>query len=451
MKWIFYKSIIPLIMMVFCATAFSKNIIYGLKTAEDFKSSSKGDFYIQAESFLSKSRADQYKNRISSETDYPVQITRRTKFNEIMIGPIASAAEVRKTAQAILESNQSSPHHKSHIQAKTSRVNPQSPAKPITLATNQISATPGGEIPVSTPEAEAPDDEFFTSASTATSSKMAVTEKNSSDISSDITPDNEFMTSESSPDDEFSSSMDTTSTSSTATDTKNPAAYQSSFIATVGGGQQSQHFNSSTTVNNNSGFPAPYDQDIYTTEEDHQPVFAAFFGLHGQRDKLWLPGYSSGLFYQHLFTSNIGGTITQYSDPAFSNYNYDWDVSSDLLLGLLKINVFKVSTVSPYVLGGLGIAFNRSSDYQETPFLGVDPRVTPNFASHTTGQLAYSAGGGIDFQFWPQLIFSAEYQYQNLGHISTGSGTYAWSGQSLSLDSYHVNTFLVNASFLFGK
>lgn len=467
MKWMFFRSIMALILIFYCADILAKKdqIIYGLENAEIFEGH--GPAYIQAQSFLSKEKAVHYESFLESKTNYPVKITHEVKFNVVTIGPIASAAEVRKTARKITKSDRVKFSHKNTaLNHKEMVVPSSSPAAqsvnnaPINLAVN----TTPTSLSVHSPEGETPDSEFQLTQNASdglaiekegpASPELEFTETpvaNTTTSKNGISSDTNFALHNgdlSSPDDEFSSSV--TESSSTSTDTH--SAYQSSFIATIGGGQQHQNFASSTTINNNSGFTPPYDQDIYSTQENHQPIADAFFGLHGQREKRWLSGYSAGLFYQHLFTSNIGDTITQYSDPEFVNYNYDWDVSSDVLLSMLKVNVFRVSKISPYVLGGLGIAFNRSSDYQEYPINGiVGSRITPNFASHTTSQFAYSAGGGIDFQFWPQLIFSAEYQYQDLGKIRTGSGVGLWSGQSLNLDSYHVNAFLLNASFLFGK
>ena len=225
------------------------------------------------------------------------------------------------------------------------------------------------------------------------------------------------------------------------------------WVVSVGGGQQNPTgFYSHQTVNNGSGFSAPNNVDVYTTKSSSQPLVALSVGRRWVRESTWLPAYSVGLTYQRSFSTNVGGTITQYSNPAYLNYNYDWDISSDVVLAMLKLNLVNFHAFSPFVTAGVGGAFNRSSHYGETALPGVSsPRVSAGFASKTTTQLAYVVGAGLDYQLSPQWIISAEYQYQNLGNIALGNGSGAWAGQSLHLGTYHSNAVLVNLSYLLEK
>jgi hypothetical protein len=54
----------------FSEQAFARTI-YGIENAKQFNGSPKGEFYIQAESFLSKSRANQYQLFLQSKMTYP--------------------------------------------------------------------------------------------------------------------------------------------------------------------------------------------------------------------------------------------------------------------------------------------------------------------------------------------------------------------------------------------
>jgi len=222
------------------------------------------------------------------------------------------------------------------------------------------------------------------------------------------------------------------------------------WIVSAGVGASYPSFGSSMTIGNNSGAPAPYNMDVYTTKSRTQPITALSVGYRWVRDQQWLPAFSLNASYQHLFSRNVGSQVIQYSDPEFTNYNYDWEVSSDILMALLKANIFEYHGVSPYVLGGVGAAFNRASNYSEGALSGVTARTNPAFGVNTMTNYAYRIGAGLEYQIDPQVLISMEYQFQSIGNITSDYGTQAWSGQYLNLGSYQSNAFLLTVTYLFG-
>lgn len=227
---------------------------------------------------------------------------------------------------------------------------------------------------------------------------------------------------------------------------------RANWFISIGAGVQFPEFNPSITVNNNSGFPHPYNEDIYSTIQNSKAVIGAEGGRRWERDSRWLNAYSLGLFYQYFFATNAGRTVMQYSLPEFTNYNVSWNLSSNLLLATAKLNLFEsVSKVSPFINGGMGVAFNHSSDYAEFALSGVTPRVSPGFANNTTSQFAYALGVGIDYQIRPPLVVSLGYNYQNLGKFSSGAGMGSWIGQSLHLGTYQSNNVFVAISYILEK
>ena len=163
------------------------------------------------------------------------------------------------------------------------------------------------------------------------------------------------------------------------------------FVAGGVGGQHPTFNHSTTSINNNSGFPFPYSQDIYSIQRDYQRLATLSAGRRWKRDTYWFPSYSVGVLYQHTFATNAGNTIMQYSTPAFTNYAYNLDVSSNIFLAILKLNIFQFDGTSPYLCGGVGGAFNRINDYKEAPMPGLSvSRVSPGFASESTSAFAYN-------------------------------------------------------------
>jgi opacity protein-like surface antigen len=219
----------------------------------------------------------------------------------------------------------------------------------------------------------------------------------------------------------------------------------------VGAGAQFPTSINNMAVNNGSDLPAPYNQDLYGINTDNEAVFALSAGRRWERDSFWIPAYSAGVSWQYYFNTQVGNTIMQYSDPEFLNYNYNWNFKSNLLLATAKLNLVQYGKLSPYINGGIGAAFNNASGYSETALNNVTPRVSPAFANNSSTQFAYQAGIGLDFRASPQAIFSLGYNYQNLGGLSSGAGTGAWSNQTLSSGSYSSNEVLVSVNYLFGK
>ncbi|ARM35193.1 hypothetical protein B0B39_17485 [Legionella longbeachae] len=226
---------------------------------------------------------------------------------------------------------------------------------------------------------------------------------------------------------------------------------QGNWFISLGAGVQFPELHSQIQVNNGSVFSAPYNYDQYSITSDKGAVIAATVGRRWQKDHIWFPSYSLGLFWQYFFKTQLNGQITQYSLPQFTNYNYHFDFTSNLLLISGKMNLFKHGMFSPYINGGIGSSFNKVSNYNETALEGVTPRVSPGFRTANTSEFAYNIGAGIDIHLLSRFIFSLGYIYQDLGPYPSGNGTGTWSNQSLNPGSYHSNEILASMSYLFDK
>jgi opacity protein-like surface antigen len=227
--------------------------------------------------------------------------------------------------------------------------------------------------------------------------------------------------------------------------------WQGHWFASVGVGGAFPQLKSSLSVNNGSGFPAPYNEDRYSTTNNSEVIIGASAGRRWHQEDVWLPAVSFGGSYQHFFTTAAGGTVMQNSLPDFTNYNYQWGVSSNVVLATATLNLFQYNKISPYVNVGLGAAFNHANGYSESALPGVTPRISPNFAENTSGNFAYNLGVGVDLQPMPQFMASLGYLYQDLGAVSSGVGTQTWSGQSLRLGSYASNTLFMHVTYLFNR
>ena len=218
--------------------------------------------------------------------------------------------------------------------------------------------------------------------------------------------------------------------------------------AQVGG--QKMGFASSTTVNNGSGLPSPYSQDLYTVNHPEMTGLLGFqLGHRWELSQAWLTAFSLGAKYQYFLPSHVNGQVIEYSLPQFTNYDYKWQAASNLILANAKVNFINYRGFSPYFNGGVGAVFNLNEAYSETALAGVTPRISPSYANNGGSQLAYILGAGLDYQLSPQFIVSAEYQYSNLGNLRSGSGIGAWTAENLNFGSNQSNAFVFGLTYLF--
>ncbi|WP_019215533.1 outer membrane protein [Legionella tunisiensis] len=162
-----------------------------------------------------------------------------------------------------------------------------------------------------------------------------------------------------------------------------------------------------------------------------------------------VPAVSVGIHYSHFFSRKIKGQIMQYSLPEFTNYNYQWNLSSDLILASSKINVLEIHHVMPFVQAGIGVSINHMSEYSESVLPNVTPRINPGFSNHNRTTFAYQLGAGLDWAVKPQWLLSVGYEYTDLGKFSSGPGLQEWSSATLSSRTLTSNAAIFGMTYLF--
>lgn len=221
------------------------------------------------------------------------------------------------------------------------------------------------------------------------------------------------------------------------------------YLAGQLGIQGLQVSHSSLHVHNDSGYPAPYDLDNYSTGTSTLgPLFALQVGRRWALFEHNLTAFSLGLNYQHLFPSIVGGQVMEFSLPQFTNYNYKWRTASNLILATSKVNLSAYHRIAPYINLGIGLLFNNG-DYSEGAFAGVTPRISPNYTSRSSGQFAYSLGIGVDYPCTENVILNIGYQYLNLGPHNSGNGRLTWATQYLRFGTAQSNAFVFGLTYLF--
>ncbi len=226
------------------------------------------------------------------------------------------------------------------------------------------------------------------------------------------------------------------------------ASSSSTWYASANAGGQVVH-SDQITVSNGSGFPAPYDQDLYLNRSPSSVV--AGIGAGYRFTDLGLPATSVGIEYTHLFNVQTGNQIMQYSLPQFINYTYRWNVASDVVLLSSKLNFIRWANLLPYVKGGIGMGFNQANSYLERALPGVTSRISPGFGNRTTTVFAYRLGVGLDWEVKSDLFISLGYEFTDLGKFRSASGINSWQGDVLSSEKYTSNSVVLGFTYLFNK
>lgn len=169
------------------------------------------------------------------------------------------------------------------------------------------------------------------------------------------------------------------------------------------------------------------DSSLYQYQDDAGSETVGLWGITIGGEWSGYPdlSFQLGLSYYQSGSFNPKGTVTQGVDPASSEtypYQYNIIARQYLLQGSLS-GSFIYDWVHPYMMLGLGAAFNSAYDYDavpNTPFPFAT--FTPQYASQTTTSFSYIAGFGFDFEIMKYARIGLGYRYVDFGEVDLGTG-----------------------------
>lgn len=378
------KTCLVALFIVGMPTSVCAQVIYGLKNTVHFNTSKQGPFFVQVESFRSKSLAQKLKVTLAKRIHYPVQVQLvRQKYYTVRIGPLLSIDAVHS------------------LNAGISSIPTQPPSKKQTANTISKAAHRGVKL-----------------------SNVKHADSQSVPLSSSST------------------------SGGSSVSLGHPHQW---YVGMNVGFMQTSYGKKVMTVPNGSGFPPPADVDEFSLSQNQPVMLDVQVGHRWYRDTKWLPSYALAVRYEHVFSENIHGTITQYSLPETRNYSYNWGVEADAVSVYSKIDLVRVGRFMPYFDVGIGASFNRALHFSEKTLPGVmSPRISPDFAQRTSSQFTYNVGAGLDYTLTRNFMLSVGYDYQSFGNISSGHGQGAdWYKTKLSLGKFNTNMGLVGITYLF--
>lgn len=147
-------------------------------------------------------------------------------------------------------------------------------------------------------------------------------------------------------------------------------------------------------------------------------LWGGFIGSEVKRSSSW--GLIVGLGYYQPTTLSTKGTLTQGADPESDNvYSYRYKTQSQQLVAEGKLYWIIKERIQPFLMVGVGTAFNKTSDYQTNVPSVLE--FTPAFSNHTQANFTYVVGSGIDISLTKSFRVGVGYRFTNLGAANTGS------------------------------
>lgn len=175
-------------------------------------------------------------------------------------------------------------------------------------------------------------------------------------------------------------------------------------------------------------------------------LWGGFIGSEVKHTSSW--GLIAGLGYYQPTSLSTKGTLTQGADPASDNaYSYRYQTQSQQLLAEGKLYWIAKEKIQPFLMLGIGAAFNKTSNYQTSvpPFL----EFTPSFSNHTQTNFSYALGPGIDVSMTKSFRVGVGYRFTDLGSANTSSGQLDTIPISNMLKHSHLYTNQILAQFTY--
>ncbi|MDR3491337.1 MAG: outer membrane beta-barrel protein [Gammaproteobacteria bacterium] len=183
-----------------------------------------------------------------------------------------------------------------------------------------------------------------------------------------------------------------------------------------------------------------------TNHYDTEGVIALFAGAESAFCHNWAVQYGLSYFQSSSFGAN--GNVYQFSDPAFNNLTYQYQIQSRRLYFESKLSPAIQKIWHPYVSAGVGGALNKAYAYIEKPLTSDAVPMAQPFGSHNTKSFTYMAGLGVDVDLGEHVRAGIGYRFADLGHASLGVTPLQSSTNTISNTHLHTNEYLVQFSYV---
>jgi len=171
------------------------------------------------------------------------------------------------------------------------------------------------------------------------------------------------------------------------------------------------------------------DDDVFTYtdsgNDQNKGFIGAFIGIEHALPWLSRPGFfmQAGVEYNYFGGIDINGINTVGIEPETSTlYRYDYRVDTQHVLGTLKILSTVYDQFHPYGEAGLGVAFNRSREFNISTTDTGNLNVTPSFDHNLETEFSFILGLGVEADVMENLRGGLGYRYSHFGPSSFDNG-----------------------------
>ena len=126
-----------------------------------------------------------------------------------------------------------------------------------------------------------------------------------------------------------------------------------------------------------------------------------------------------GLAVAATSEASLTGLVWDDVDLQFANHSYRYKMQYSHLGVKSKILMDKGYWLTPWISGSLGIGFNSSYAYKNTPLID-EAIVNPNFASYTQIAFTYTVGAGVQKSLNQHWRVGMGYEFADWGKSKLG-------------------------------
>jgi len=187
---------------------------------------------------------------------------------------------------------------------------------------------------------------------------------------------------------------------------------------------------------------------IYTANHSNQTggLFDSFLGVEWLFQPKW--ALQMGLGYVRSGNFSVKGSLLQGADiQSADQYSYNYTIVTNQLVAESKLRYQIKERFYPYLLLGLGEAFNTAHGYNTNvpPFLTF----TREYKNNTQNTFSYTAGVGFDIDVANHLRLGLGYRFADLGTAQLGRAMIDTSSVSGTLSQAHLQMNEVIAQLIF--
>lgn len=143
----------------------------------------------------------------------------------------------------------------------------------------------------------------------------------------------------------------------------------------------------------------------------------------------------------------LQGLIWDDADPEFDNHRYRYKVRHSRIAVQGKLLFDKNFMVLPWLSGSVGVGFNRSHDFTNTPLI-FEALPNANFNNHTETTFTYTLGVGIQKTISKHWHAGLGYEFADWGKSELGRAPSQTLSSRLNLNHLYTNGAILNLTYV---